>query len=330
MKKSPAITIPSSDKAAVFSVSAVIPVYNSQGSLAVLVKRLVDILSKVTKAFEIILVEDGSSDQSWGVIQKLSEDFPQVRGLRLMRNYGQHNALLCGIRAAKYETIVTMDDDLQQYPEEIPALLNKLSEGHDVVYGTPRKLPHSLWRNLLSKYIKWAMARAMGIRNVRDINAFRAFRTEIRKAFAEYRSPDLMLDVLLAWGTTRFATVEIDYEPRRIGKSNYTLFKLFNQVMLMFTGFSTGPLRLASFIGFTFTIFGFGVFIYVVGRYFIQGTSVPGFPFLGSIIAIFSGAQLFSLGIIGEYLARMFDRSTERPVYVVSETTEEETRTSKK
>jgi glycosyltransferase involved in cell wall biosynthesis len=216
MKKSQMLSRPFNSKTAVFSISAVIPVYNSQGSLPELVRRLDDILTKVTKASEILLVEDGSSDQSWEVIQKLSEDYPRVRGLRLMRNYGQHNALLCGIRAAKYETIVTMDDDLQHYPEEIPALLNKLSEGHDVVYGTPRKLPHSWWRNLLSKYIKWAMARAMGIRNVRDINAFRVFRTEIRKAFTEYRSPDLMLDVLLAWGTTRFATVEIDCEPRRI------------------------------------------------------------------------------------------------------------------
>jgi undecaprenyl-phosphate 4-deoxy-4-formamido-L-arabinose transferase len=111
----------------------------------------------------------------------------------------------------------------------------------------------------------------------------------------------------------------VQHQPRTIGKSNYTFAKLFNQAMLMLTGFSTGPLRLASSIGFFFTLFGFGALVYVTGRYLIGGTSVPGFPFLASLIAILSGAQLFALGIIGEYLARIFNRSMQRPVYVVKE-----------
>src|SRR5262249_41634081 len=156
---------------------------------------------------------------SWGVIQELVMSYPNVHGINLMRNYGQHNALLCGIRAARYDVVITMDDDLQHPPAEIPKLLEKLAEGYDVVYGTPRTLPHSLWRNLLSRYTKWAMANAMGVRSVRDLSAFRGFRTNLRKAFHKYESPNILLDVLLSWGTTRFAAVEVNHQPRRVGKS---------------------------------------------------------------------------------------------------------------
>src|SRR5207248_11778520 len=119
-------------------------------------------------------------------------------------------------------------------------------------------------------------------------------------------------------GTSRFAAVEVEHKPRAYGRSNYTPVKLFNQAMLMLTGFSTAPLRFASSLGFFFTLFGFGVLIYVVSRYVILGGSVPGFPFLASVIAIFSGAQLFALGLICEYLARIFNRSMQRPCYVAA------------
>ena len=223
----------------------------------------------------------------------------------------------CGIRAARYDVVVTLDDDLQHPPEELPKLLDKLDEGNDVVYGIPRRLPHSPWRNLTSRFTKWSLARAMGVRNIRDINAFRALRTDLRRAFAGYQSPQLLLDVLLSWGTQKFATVEVEQAPRTVGRSNYTLAKLFNQSMLVLTGFSTAPLRLASWVGFAFTLFGLGVLAYVIARYMIEGDTLPGFPFLASLIAIFAGAQLFSLGIMGEYLARMFNRTLEQPVYVI-------------
>lgn len=304
------------------SISIVVPAYNSEGSLEELVRRLAQILPEVSTEWELILVNDGSRDHTWEVICRLVQEHSWVRGINLMRNYGQHNALLCGVRVARYDITVTMDDDLQHPPEEIPKLLTHLSEGYDVVYGTPHKLPHAMWRNLFSRLTKQAMARSMGVRTIRDISAFRAFKTDLRRASASYQSPNLLFDVLLSWGTSRFGVVEVDHKSRRIGTSNYNFAKLFNQAMLIFTGFSTAPLRLASVVGFAFTLFGLGVLTYVIGRYLVQGESVPGFPFLASIIAVFSGAQLFALGIIGEYLARMFSRSMERPTYVVSETIE--------
>jgi undecaprenyl-phosphate 4-deoxy-4-formamido-L-arabinose transferase len=257
---------------------------------------------------------------SWAVIEQLAAQYPWVRGINMMRNYGQHNALLCGVREAQYEVVVTMDDDLQHPPEEIPTLLAKLAEGYDVVYGAPRVLPHSSWRNVMSLLIKRLLTWVMGVRTFQEVSAFRAFRTPLREAFASYRDPSVLLDVLLSWGTTRFVSVPVDHAPRMVGKSNYDLRRLVNLALLVLTGFSTAPLRLASYIGFGFTLFGLLVFAYVVIQYLLVG-SVPGFPFLASIISLFSGAQLFALGILGEYLSRIFSRSMDRPAYVVREVT---------
>lgn len=302
------------------SCSVVIPVYNSQDTLAPLVSRLAAVLPTVAPAYEVILVNDGSVDDSWEVVQTLAKSYPWLVGINLMRNYGQHNALLCGIRSARFEATVTLDDDLQHPPEEMPRLIEKLSEGYDVVYGSPRKMPHSFWRNFFSRLSKRVLAFVMGIRTVREISAFRAFRTDLRRAFAGYQNPGVIIDVLLSWGTTRFTSIFVEEHPRQIGKSNYSLPRLAGQVFLILTGFSTIPLRLASWLGFGFTAFGVVIFLYVLIVYLTLG-SIPGFPFLASIVSLFSGTQLFALGIIGEYIARIFDRSMDHPPYVIGETT---------
>ena len=301
------------------SLSVVTPVYNGEASVAELCRRLAEVLPRVSAQHEIILVNDGSRDRSWEMISELSSSTPTVRGLNLMRNYGQHNALLCGIRAAKYEVVVTMDDDLQHPPEEIPRLLARLEEGFDVVYGAPKAEQNGLLRALASRITRLALSTAIGSEVAKNVSAFRVFRTRLRDAFADYQSPFVSIDVLLTWATTRFGAITVPFQPRYCGSSNYTFTKLVRHALDMMTGFSSAPLQLASLIGFSFTLFGIGVLIYVVGRYFLEG-SIPGFPFLASIIAIFSGAQLFALGVIGEYLARMHFRSMKRPAYVVRTT----------
>ena len=238
----------------------------------------------------------------------------------LMRNYGQHNATLCGVREARYEVIITMDDDLQNPPREIPKLLEKLAEGHDVVYGVSRRRQQAWWKTLASVIVKRAIAYVMGLRTVRDIGAFKAFRADLRRSFEDFNGPDVLVDVLLSWGTSRFASVTVEEEPRIVGKSNYNLFKLIRVSLLVLTSYTTVPLRFASIIGFLFTLFGMGVLIYVITVYFSAG-SIPGFPFLASTIIIFSGVQLFALGIIGEYLARVFERTGGKHTYVIGRTT---------
>ena len=295
--------------------SIIVPVYNGAETVLLLVERLHQVLSDIARKYEVILVNDGSRDQSWDRIVELSNRYPWVTGMNLARNYGQHNALLCGIRQAQYEFIVTMDDDLQNPPEEIPVLLEKMAEGYDVVYGTPERERHNLWRNLASQMTKLTLQNAMGVETARKVSAFRAFRTQIREAFAGYHGPAVNVDVLLTWGTNRFTAIPVRHDPRRLGISNYTFGKLVIHGLNMLTGFSILPLQLASIVGFVFMFFGMGILVYVIGRYLILGYSVPGFPFLASIIAIFSGAQLFALGIIGEYLARMYFHVMDRPPY---------------
>ena len=300
-------------------LSVVIPVYNSEKILPILVDRLSAALRGEARTMELILVNDGSRDRSWDVIQSLTATHPWIRGIDLMRNCGQHNALLCGIRAARFEVIVTMDDDLQNPPEEIPALLAKLGEGFDVVYGKPREESHGLLRDLASRITKFTLQKAMGSETARNVSAFRAFRTCLRDAFSHYRGFFVSIDVLLTWATTRFSSVTVRNDPRSIGFSNYTVRKLIVHALNMMTGFSTLPLEFASVVGFAFMLFGAGALVWVLARWLIFGSVVPGFAFLGSMIAIFSGVQMFALGVIGEYLARMHTRLTDRPSYVIRE-----------
>lgn len=300
------------------SCSIVIPVYNSQESLPILIEQLVIILPTITSTFEIILVNDGSQDQTWQVIRDLSEKYIFIHAFDLMRNYGQHNALLCGIREAKFEIIVTMDDDLQHPPTEIIKLLNKIDEGYDVVYGTPLEEAHGLWRNFSSSLVKWALRTSVHIPYADKISAFRAFRTSLRDNFAHYFNTYVSIDVLLAWGTSKIGFVKVEHHERKLGKSQYTFYKLLRHASNMMFGFSVVPLRIASILGFIFTLFGFVILAYVLIRYLVQGGAVPGFSFLASTVAIFSGIILFVLGIIGEYLARMYTNMMSKPQYMLS------------
>ena len=302
------------------NLSIVVPVYRGAHTLPALIERLDVVLGEIASSYEVILVNDGSPDESWETILLLAGQYPWIHGINLMRNYGQHNALLAGIREAQYEIIVTMDDDLQHPPEELPKLLAELENGGDVVYGIPEAEKHGIFRDTASRFIKWLMSIALEAPHISRSGALRAFRTQVREAFLDYRSQFVSIDVLLGWGTTKFSSVTVRHDHRFAGKSNYTFRELARHTFNMVTGFSTLPLRLASATGFFFTIFGFVVLVYVLARYLIQGTSVQGFPFLASIISIFSGVQLFAMGIFGEYLARMYFRMMGRPPSVTRST----------
>jgi glycosyltransferase involved in cell wall biosynthesis len=310
------------------SLSVVIPVYKGAESIGKLTADLALELPKLADSYEVIMVEDDGGDSSWQVIEQLAQTYSWVRGIKLMRNAGQHNALLCGIRAAQYELIVTMDDDGQHPTTEIHKLLEKLDEGYDVVYGAPMDKQHSGGRNFASWLMRFALSNAMGVDAARYISAFRAFRTPLRNAFDQYNSPFISIDVLLSWGTRKFDVVWVEHREREVGTSNYTFWKLLNYAMTMLTGFSVLPLRLASLLGFVMTVFGAILLFYVlVVRLILFGvegyTETSGFTFLASMMALFIGAQMFTIGIIGEYLARMHFRLMNKPPYVIGEQTAE-------
>ena len=300
-------------------VSVVIPVFNSDETLGELTEQVTGVLGQLGIEFEIILVNDGSEDASWSKIRELAGNNPRIRGLNLSRNFGQHNAQLCGLRRSRFELTVIMDDDLQHPPREIPRLLKKIDEGWDVVYGVPDSPEHSRIRNFFARLTKSTVGRATGLRRLSQQSPFSAIRTDLRSAFAEYSGPDLLLDVLLGWGTTQFSSVSVDHRPRQQGKSTYSARKLFELGVLTLTAYSTAPLRFASWLGFALTGFGICVLVYVLCVKLFLG-SVPGFPFLASLISIFSGTQLFTLGLFGEYLTRVFNRSLGRPTYVIRDT----------
>ena len=295
------------------------PVYNSAEMLPALVARLDLVLRACAEEYELILVNDGSRDAGWLTIVEIIRQSDWIRGVDLMRNGGQHNALLCGIRAARYELVVTMDDDLQNPPEEIPKLLAALIDGVDVVYGSPQYEVHGVFRNIASQVTKIVLQGVLGANTARMVGPFRVFRTDLRRAFDGYRGVFVNIDVLLTWGTTRFTAIRVRHDVRQAGKSNYTLIKLLVHMMNMLTGFSTIPLQLSTFVGLSIALLGIVLLVYVVGRYLLHGVAVQGFAFIASIIIIFSGTQLFTLGVIGEYLARMHSRLLDRPAYVVRE-----------
>ncbi len=298
-------------------LSVVIPCYHSEGSLPPLVAALRPVLATLASAWEIILVNDASRDRTGAVAAELAAAHPEVTAIELMRNYGQHAALLCGVRVARYDVVITMDDDLQHPPAELPRLLAALTADIDVVYGAPDQEPHGLFRGVASRVTKWVLQEAMGA-TARKVSALRVFRTRLRDAFADFRGAFVSLDVLLTWGTQRFTHVVVRHDPRRIGHSNYTFRKLVTHALNMMTGFSTIPLQLASWVGFLLTGFGLVVLGFVLVRYVADGGSAsPGFPFLACIVSVFSGAQLLCLGIMGEYLGRAHFRLLDRPPYVV-------------
>jgi glycosyltransferase involved in cell wall biosynthesis len=287
-------------------ISVVIPVYNSAGMLKMLVEAIHSALADARTDFELILINDGSVDGSWSAISMLAEAHPWVRGINLMRNYGQNNALLCGIRAARNEVTVTMDDDLQHPPTAIKSMVEKLlSEGLDVVYGRPIREEHGIFRDSASVLTKLAMKHVLGVTTATDVTSFRAFRTKLRSAFEKFNSPYINLDVLLSWGASKFGVIQVEHNPRTFKTSNYNLQKLITHAVNLLTGFSTLPLQAASLI-----------------KFLIYPINVPGFPFLASIIIIFSGAQLMALGIIGEYVGRIYARTMDRPPYIVDDVKE--------
>jgi glycosyltransferase involved in cell wall biosynthesis len=301
------------------TVSVVIPVYRSEQTLPELYRQLSATMVHITSDYEIIFVEDGGGDASWSIINRLAHADHRVRGIRMSRNYGQHNALLCGIREARYGIILTMDDDLQHPVSEIAPMLAALRPEYDVVYGAPESEQHGFLRDVASRLTKIALASAMGAETARSVSAFRVFRTRLREGFLTYRSPFVSIDVLLTWTTTRFTAIKVRHVPRIAGVSGYTVAKLIRHAVNLMTGFSVLPLQIASIVGFGFVILGALVLTLVIVNYLIRGSAVPGFAFLACLITIFSGSQLFALGIFGEYLARMHFRSMDRPTYVIGE-----------
>lgn len=230
-------------------LSIVVPVYRSAITLPMLASRLTDVLNSLGLDYEIIFVDDASSDNSWDVLVQLQREHPKrIAAIQLMRNFGQHNALMCGFKHARGRYIITLDDDLQHPPEEIRKLYEAIERtGADVIYGNPRRKEHEKWRNAGSTLV--GIFYRIVFENRIQPSPFRILRKEAVDAILTYSLNYTYVDGLLAWNTQRIGSVLVNHEPRQQGRSGYSLWKLFTLALNLFTNFSLLPLQLVSALG---------------------------------------------------------------------------------
>ena len=298
-------------------LSIVIPVYNSASTIGDLMNRLTQVIDPITQSYEIILVDDCSHDDSWAVIQTLRVTYAgHLVAVQLMRNYGQHNTLMCGLSMARGEYVVTMDDDLQNPPEEIPKMLAHIKQhGLDLVYGCPSQRKHAAWRNIGSTLVIHFYHTVF--RNSVTPTPFRVMRHQLAQSVMFYDLNFTYLDGLLAWCTSRIAGVEVEHHPRRQGSSGYSVSKLLVLALNLYTNFSLIPLQIVSGLGLVTALSGFLVGIYYLFQFFASNIAVPGFASTIIAILILGGAQLLALGVIGEYLGRLHLNVNRKPQYVI-------------
>jgi polyisoprenyl-phosphate glycosyltransferase len=297
-------------------ISVVIPVYNSAQTLRELRERLEKVLRDlVGESYEIVFVNDGSTDSSWDLLNEMASTSDKIVGVNLTRNFGQHNALMCGFSQAQGMYIITLDDDLQNPPEEIPKLFNEIQTGHDVVYGIFDIKQHSKFRNLGSEFVQFVYRKTFNM-NIR-ISSFRIIRREIIQRIMSYEKSFTYIDGLISWFTNNIGSVLVEHHQRQEGKSGYSLKKLMVLALNMVTNFSIVPLQIASLTGLVFALVGFGFGIYFLLKKALLGMSISGFASTIVSITIFSGVQLVTAGILGEYIGRIHINVNKRPQYAI-------------
>lgn len=303
---------------AVPDFSVIIPVYNEEENLTALYQRLSPVMEKLG-SYEIILVDDGSRDRSWERIKALHEKDRRVKGVSFSRNFGHHIAITAGLDHASGKTIILMDGDLQDQPEEIPKLWGKMQEGYDLVYGIRRVKKDSFIKRINSSFFWWFLNRLSGIDIPRNQTLMRIFDKKILDVLKDMRERARFIHGMIAWTGFRTALLEVEHAPRERGVSKYNTIKLFRLAFNAITSFSTLPLRLATYLGLISA--GVGLFY---GFYFVYKKVFLGIPVLGYasiIVAVLfvGGIQLLILGIIGEYLGRVYQEVQARPIYVVKD-----------
>jgi glycosyltransferase involved in cell wall biosynthesis len=300
-------------------ISIVIPVYRGENSISALVDRLVSL--KMPGALEVVLVNDASPDNSHKVCVEIFKRHPGiVTYIRLARNFGEHNAVLAGLGQATGDYAVIIDDDFQNPPEEIIKLIDTALQGSfDVVYGEYEKKRHSWFRNLGSRFNDRVASLLLGKPRDLYLSSFKCMSRFMINEVVKYKGPFVYIDGLILRVTRNIGKVTVRHDQRKDGTSGYTLRKLISLWLNMFVGFSVQPLRLATFMGFFFALLAFlGVIQIVIEKMFFHSTA-HGIAWLIVAVCLFSGVQLFVLGLIGEYIGRQLITINQAPQYVIRE-----------
>jgi polyisoprenyl-phosphate glycosyltransferase len=303
-------------------VSVVVPVYGTGGALGELRSRLATVLGDAGIRHELILVDDRGDDAAWPVIAALAASFPEVVGLRLGRNFGQHAATLCGIAEASGRWIVTMDDDLEHQPEAVPALLAAGDGSHPLVYGAFPSRTHSGYRNLSSNLMRWALKKSFPDMNA-SYSSFRAIDRKLAAQLAAFQFYRPYIDGMLSWLTSSVRTVEVEHGERGHGRSGYTLGRLFSHAINVFVTFSRLPLRFATYSGIGLALLSFASLLYIVYGKLSGQIDSPGYASLMSVVLLTCAIQLILLGVVGEYVGRLMGVAHHKPVYVLVDRAEQ-------
>ena len=301
--------------------SVVVPVYNSTDSLIELCRRLVGVFEETIKeSFEIILVDDASPNpDTWKVMEQLHSKDARIHIIQLMRNFGQQNAVMCGLRYSTGNFIITMDDDLQHPPEEIPKLIEAMGRQprYDAVLAVPEHRKHATYRNmgsfLLNKLLGLAIKKPKHI----TLSSFRIIAKNLKDALLEYTGHIVTTGALICQTTQKIANVEIQHNPRRFGKSNYSVSKLGALALANIFNFSDFPLKLISLIGFLTSFFSILYAFGIIYRKLTGSLIQAGFSTIVVLISFFSGLILFSFGVLGQYVIRIMRSVTGGTQFVV-------------
>lgn len=297
-------------------VSIVVPVYGGSAALPELCSRLDAAMRTAGLDYEVILVDDRGQTEAWSVISTVAARHPQVRGLRLGRNFGQHAATICGISYARGKWIVTMDDDLEHPPESVPALLAAGNDDYPLIYGVFEKRTHATYRNLSSELMRRMLKRAFPDLN-EDYCSFRAIHAPLAKQLDRFGFNRPYIDGMLSWLTSSTRSVNVPHEQRQHGESTYTMRKLLSHAANIFVTFSYLPLRIATFGGAMLAAISFLYLLYVIYGRLSGSIANPGYASLMSVVLFACGIQLLILGVVGEYVGRLMGATFRRPVYVV-------------
>ena len=302
--------------------SIIIPVYNSESTLNLLCNRIIHVFEGISKNYEIILVDDCSRDDSWNVLKDLHAKNSKIKIIHLQKNFGQHNSVLCGLNHAIGDYIITIDDDLQHPPEEIPKLINKIHDGYSVVYGKYTIKNHSRLENFFSDRFQMFIHYILDIPNTIFISSFAIFTSDVVKNMTSIKSSYVFLPALvrISVPANKIANADVIHQPRKVGTSNYNIRKYLSLSLNLIINYSTLPLLVVGFIGVIVSIFSFCYGIYILSRYLIDPTNgLMGWNSIMVTLTFLGGMILFSIAIIGEYLRRILTEVSYGQQYVIGE-----------
>lgn len=299
--------------------TVVVPVFNEAENIETLYSRLTTTMIGLKDQYEIIFVDDGSSDGSLAILKRLYEHEKCIRIIQFTRNFGQHPAVMAGLEAARGEIVITIDADLQNPPEEIPTLLERLNDGCEVVFGVFKNRKHSAFRRLGSTFTKKVLSMILPV-GMTNLSAFRAMNHYVVDNLKEFTERSKFLDGLICWMGYTVGSVEVNHSKRLSGKTKYNVFKLVALWIDMLVCLTDVPLKIATYFGSLLGMTSILMALYYLIRYLVSGFSVPGFATTVILITVLAGIQLFCLGVLGEYIGRMNTEVKKKPEYIVRET----------